>query len=133
MSTRTQGCQMVYFQTKNPSLGKFWWVSFIPRLRICINFDKKNVCTGPHFGRVFHKLNLVALVLGDEEETKIFKKFFQSQTNKIVGEKMDQNFDGNCARIETVANQRDFLSKLVDNRVARWFVFKPKIPNLGKF
>jgi hypothetical protein len=21
-----QGCQMVCFQTKNPNLGKFWWV-----------------------------------------------------------------------------------------------------------
>jgi hypothetical protein len=20
-----QGCQMVYFQTKNPNMGKFWW------------------------------------------------------------------------------------------------------------
>jgi hypothetical protein len=25
--TADQGCQMVYFQTKNPNLGKFWRVS----------------------------------------------------------------------------------------------------------
>jgi hypothetical protein len=24
VGTKLQGCQMVYFQTKNPSLGKFW-------------------------------------------------------------------------------------------------------------
>jgi hypothetical protein len=24
LSARKQGCQMVYFQTKNPNLGKFW-------------------------------------------------------------------------------------------------------------
>jgi hypothetical protein len=30
-----QGCQMVYFQTKNPNLGKFWSVL---QLKMFVNF-----------------------------------------------------------------------------------------------
>jgi hypothetical protein len=33
--SRLKGCQMVYFQTKNPNLGKFWSVL---QLKICTYF-----------------------------------------------------------------------------------------------
>jgi hypothetical protein len=34
--THIQGCQMVYFQTKNPNLGKFWRVLQSKMLAYCI-------------------------------------------------------------------------------------------------
>jgi hypothetical protein len=36
---RNQGCQMVYFQTKNPNLGKYWsdldWKMLIYFMAVC--------------------------------------------------------------------------------------------------
>jgi hypothetical protein len=31
-----QGCQMAYFQTENPYLGKFWWGLAVEDVGICI-------------------------------------------------------------------------------------------------
>jgi hypothetical protein len=129
-----QGCQMVYFQTKNPSLGKFWRV--LPWNEL-VYFRVFWDVLGS-FGMFWGLLGCFGILMGT------FSPFWYVLSRKIwqscYALRVESTYDSIITVLRRVIEWKKLTALPITLawfdastfespiRVARWYILKPKIP-----